>query len=982
MAKGISNRIPAASAQRFPLKKTMLAACVAAAIQPAAQAQEAATPDEGLEEVTVYGVRASLKTAQDLKRNADTHVDAISATDLGALPDVSVLEALQRVPGVAIERFQSANDTDHFTSEGASISLRGLPYTRSEFNGQDSFSADSNRGLSFQDVPNELLSSVEIYKNHTADQIEGGISGTINLNTRKPFDSDGRRVSFQVEGNYGSLEEELTGGFSGLYSDRFDVAGGEIGVLVSYANQDLDFRTDGVEFGLQSLIQDATGVGQDRFVPTSVGIRSLSTNRTREGGSLVLQYQNTEQTFSAVAEYVRSDSSTEWIERAFFSDDASSNGSGFGSDAQFDNTTFVGGTLTGLGGAFGPQLRRQDTNSLVEDFSLSLNYQANDRLFLKAGLQFVDATRDQEDLTVFGALTNTGGARAQVLSAGDVPQIRFLAPQGSNQTDAEFFSDPNNYFYRAAMEHLDDAVGDQSAIHLDAEYDLEMDFFKSIETGVRFAKRDQTVRWANYNWGNVSETWAGGRAGFDGSQGGRGFGVAGAAPSVFDGFHNGNVNALPGNVALFADESVISSYDAFLAAFPNRNNPALADRAGVIPGTVYLPAEVNQTQEDNAAIYARLNFGSDDSNLSGNVGLRYVNVDFTVAGGQVFPTPYSSQLLPFIPAEVAAFANGFSDTQDAESSFSELLPSLNVKYEIDDKQLIRFGLAKAITLPNLGELRYDFNLSSASVQAIRDADGNVTGVTFNGNASQTSGNPFLKPVEAVNVDLSYENYFADDGYFSAGIFYKDLSNFISVQAISELVTNPSNGATQLVDLNQPRNIADASLTGLELSYQQFFDQLPGFWSGFGIQANYTYLNPSDIPQTFLSPQQSRSAAALTSNVTEGLPLAGLSDHTFNLVGIYQNERLEARLAYNWRDDYLLTARNVINQLPAFQAARGQLDGSFSYNINDSLQVVFQATNILEEETRVENQVNNAGDRVFRTSFASDRRLTVQLRGNF
>jgi len=259
MTKGISNKIPASSVQKFPLKKTMLAACVAAAFQPIAQAQETeATQVEGLEEVTVYGVRASLKTAQDLKRSADTHVDAISATDIGALPDVSVVEALQRVPGVSIERFAAADDTDHFTSEGASVSLRGLPYTRSEFNGRDSFSADSNRGLSFQDVP------------------------PINLNTRKPFDSDGRQVSFEVNGNYGSLEEELTAGFSGVYSDRFDVSGG-----------DLDFRTDGVEFGRQTLIEGVAGAGQDRFVPTSAGIRSLSTERTREGGSAVLQFQNT-----------------------------------------------------------------------------------------------------------------------------------------------------------------------------------------------------------------------------------------------------------------------------------------------------------------------------------------------------------------------------------------------------------------------------------------------------------------------------------------------------------------------------------------------------------------------------------------------------------------------------------------------------------------------------------------------------------------
>ncbi len=980
MTKRISMTTTEQLSQQFPFKKTMLALCVGAAMQPTAWAQTeggASVEDEALEEVTVYGVRSSLKTAQDLKRNADTHVDAISASDIGSLPDVSVLEALQRVPGVSIERFQAANDTDHFTSEGASVSLRGLPYTRSEFNGRDAFSADSNRGLSFADVPPELLNSVEIYKNHTADQIEGGISGTINLNTRKPFDSEGQKIAFEVNGNYGSLEEEFTGGFSGLYSNRWEVEGGEIGFLVSYADSELAFRTDGVEFGRQYFSDSAQA-----FVPVNAGIRSLSTDRQRSGGTLVLQYENTDKTFAATAEYVRSDSTIEWVERAFFGDDAGSNGSGFGADAQFAGGTLVGGTLTGLGGGFGPQTRRQDTNSLVEDFALNLSFQVNDRLNVSADFQYVDSTRDQEDLSVFGALANNGNVRAQILSAGDTPQIRFLAPAGSGQSDAEFFSDPSNYFYRAAMEHLDDAEGNSTALKLDAEYDLEMDFFKSVEVGVRYAERDQTDRWANYNWGNVSESWCGGRADFNGSTGCNGYGVSGASAFTFDGFFGGDVNALPGNVALFGSEGVVSSYDAFLAAFPTRNNPALASRGGVVEGTAFLPAEINEVTEENTAAYVRVNFGNDESPFSGNFGLRYVNVDFSVAGGLVFPTPFSPDVAALLPADLVAFANNFSDPSNADSSFSEVLPSLNVRYEIDDEQLIRFGLARAISLPNLGSLRYNYSIGGAGIDTVQDGDGNLISATQTSPFTQTSGNPFLKPVSSINLDLSYEYYFADDGYVSAGIFYKDLSDFISTQSVDQLVTNPSNGIAQTVSINQPINISDASLTGFEFAYQQFFDNLPGIWSGLGMQFNYTYLNPSDVPQQSLSTQQPRTIDNLISTVTEGLPLAGLSENQFNIVGIYQNDKLEARLAYNWRDEYLLTPRNVINALPAFQEARGQLDGSVFYNITDALQIGVQATNILEEETRVENQITNDGLRVFRTAFASDTRYTVMLRGNF
>ncbi|RZM31905.1 MAG: TonB-dependent receptor, partial [Sphingomonas sp.] len=164
-----------------------------------AQADDAVSPDD----IVVTGIRQSLANAQNIKRNSDTVVDAITAQDIGALPDRSVTEALQRVPGVSINRFAGNNDPDHFSVEGSGVNVRGLNFVRSEFNGRDTFSAGiGGQAINFADVPSEMLGSVEVYKNATADLIEGGLAGTVNLNTRKPFDNKGFHIGGGVEANY------------------------------------------------------------------------------------------------------------------------------------------------------------------------------------------------------------------------------------------------------------------------------------------------------------------------------------------------------------------------------------------------------------------------------------------------------------------------------------------------------------------------------------------------------------------------------------------------------------------------------------------------------------------------------------------------------------------------------------------------------------------------------------------------------------
>jgi TonB-dependent receptor len=209
-----------------------------------AQEQDAATPadntattksDEDLTEILVTGIRKALETSQEIKKEADTVIDSITASDIGAFPDKSVAEALQRMSGVTVTRFAASGDTTHFSAEPSGVVIRGLPQVRSEFNGRDSFNANSSRGLSFSDVSPELMAGVDTYKNATADMIEGGIAGTVNLRTHVPFDSEGFVAAFSGELGYGNLAQEAKPSGSMLISNRWDTGLGEFGLMANAA---------------------------------------------------------------------------------------------------------------------------------------------------------------------------------------------------------------------------------------------------------------------------------------------------------------------------------------------------------------------------------------------------------------------------------------------------------------------------------------------------------------------------------------------------------------------------------------------------------------------------------------------------------------------------------------------------------------------------------------------------------------------------
>lgn len=326
------------------------------------EAQGTVAADEPTTEIIVSGIRQSLASAQSIKRDADTVVDAITAQDIGALPDRSVTEALQRVPGVSINRFAGSNDPDHFSVEGSGVAVRGLTFVRSEFNGRTAFAAGvGGQALNFADVPAELLGSVIISKNATAETIEGGLAGTVNLNTRKPFDNNGLKVAFSAEANYGDFRKEWTPTFSGLISNTWDTDKGRFGLLVSGSYSRIKSRADGIQIAnyqtRDGALVDAANAGgtqvcrnplpgttntqllppggaacgvfgaagvdgfadyaDSRVAPVGGQFRTQEFDRERIGFAASAQFESIDGKTLITAEFIRSNSTNKWGEYTF-----------------------------------------------------------------------------------------------------------------------------------------------------------------------------------------------------------------------------------------------------------------------------------------------------------------------------------------------------------------------------------------------------------------------------------------------------------------------------------------------------------------------------------------------------------------------------------------------------------------------------------------------------------------------------------------
>ncbi|HEU4649971.1 MAG TPA: TonB-dependent receptor [Croceibacterium sp.] len=1107
----------------------------AAHAQDDASAANAADAAEDDNAIIVTGIRASLENAQNIKRNADTVVDAITAQDIGALPDRSVTEALQRVPGVSINRFAGTNDPDHFSVEGSGVVIRGLNFVRSEFNGRDAFSAGvGGQALNFADVPTELLGSVEVFKNATADMIEGGLAGTVNLNTRKPFDNKGFHIAFTGEANYGDFAKEWTPTASILASNTWDTDFGTFGLLGSASYSQIKSRADGLQItnfqtrdNTQVQFQNGGGVlvcrnplpsssntttlpangsfcgapstpGADGFAdlagtlyaPLGGQYRTQDFNRKRDGVAVALQWESLDGDSLVTAQFIRSHTTNAWGEHTWeTAPDLSEyntyplgcrqngngplyNGNGttraecrINSAGQFffsgndrgqgnpagtatynnyvydENGLFESGyiTLPGTGwrtagsgngatnwvpsGGMQQSLSRRQVfeRNTNADYGLNFETKLDERLDLEVDGHYTQSEHNVDDVSVFGSTF----ADQELDLTGNLPDVISHKPNTLSATwaaanpalvaatDDQYFRDQRVQFWRAAMDHFEESQGEEYALRADLAYNFDEDsFIRRIKGGVRYADRDQEVRYTTYNWGALSEVWSGTAVSLNT------FGANQTEFFDFDNFFRGKTAAPPGGYYYTGD--LINDYDQAARFFNQINDvwhaPTSAggggataanrwvrakDRPLTVGGTHYLPSEIQQVHQKDTNAYLMMNFGTpegaDGLRIAGNIGVRYVKTDLDSSGATIVPNqatlgitqPYSVRCAP--PAPPAGAPPGFTPQPGgvcrltaaqyanlqtwagttstvvpalANHSYDYFLPSLNVRLEATDDLLFRFAASQVMTRPDSSYVR---NYVTTSI------DGN-------GQLQTNAGNPYLLPATAWQFDLTAEWYFATVGSLTFNVFYKDVKNFFYQQVITTPVTN--NGVTLNVPLRGPANYdGHGKIKGFEVAYQQTFDFLPGLLSGFGVNANYSYIDSSGLPNSFLN---TGSPVNIGSIPPGNLPLEGLSKHNANFTLFYEKGPLSVRAAYNWRSRFLLTAADVIFPYTSiFNEDTGQLDGSIFYSVTPQIKLGIQAVNILNEVTETSQAYTGDPDRLApRSYFMNDRRFSFIVRGNF
>lgn len=1141
----VTYELPTGAALLSSTASRLVLALLAATLPSAAMAQDATepagapnisaetstTPDpnnadeqDTADEIIVTGTRRALQTSQNIKRDADTAVDSITATDIGAFPDKSVAEALQRVPGITVNRFSASDDISHFSAEPSGVIVRGLNQVRTEINGRDSFSANSSRGLGFADISPELMAGVDVYKNITAEMIEGGIAGTINLRTRVPFDAPGELFQATINANYNDKRGQVTPEVSATYSNRWSTGIGDLGLLLNGAFSQVKSRSEGTTYGRMGVFDNVYGPGT-QYIPSSVGYRETDYDRIRRGLAAAAQWRSSSGKLLATGQYNRSEYEEQWRERGIityitdlfaFPADFSFTRTGpfnsriprsapgtpaftFDGDGNFEtgvlnnqqtdfswwggaegpngtgqfgaeiavndqgrsmfSPCYSWGNAEGPPGACGEDSRGPDFNAVTrfndsrrvtQDAALNLKWEASDRLNINLDGQYVHSTVENYDIEV----GQYSYANVALDATGRRPTFSFSAPYNINQS-AGGLSNPNNYRYNHAMDHVEDDKGTEFALRADAEYDLQGDWLSSLRVGARYADRDQDVRFSAYNWANISNSWNmdNGQAAYWNIDR-----TAPAASGPFKGYPVGliDVRSLNGSDYVFFDMFQLENRGANNLSFdslgigqdqwqPICSNGGLAKtgpRTAEIAGTCFRPDELNRVSEATKSAYAMLKFGGPDARIGGltvrgNIGVRYVETKVKVAGSTVFPnafnasgspcvrnvaaagqpaptTPYSigcylfgnADLLRTTPPpagftdialsgspNVVNFNNGGSLTEDVTTTHKNWLPSLNLRVDLSPQWLVRFAVSRALSRPDIGLLR---NYTTFGTQLpsndpndprfVRNAAGQIIGVTASYNAS--GYNPRLKPITATQFDLSLENYFANVGSFAIAGFYKKFSDYI--QYGSELREFVNNGVTNTIEVRGPQNGKGGSIYGAEASFQRFFDFLPGALSGFGIQANATYIKNEGIENSGLKNQSGTEGGGQAQPGTGGTTLSvsgleGLSKYAFNLVGMYEKYGLAVRVAYNWRSKFLVSAVDCCTYLPTYQEAAGYLDASIRYAITPNIELSVQGSNLLDTESRILQQVTSAEEGALLKPaawFRNDRRFVAGARFKF
>ncbi|HWU69783.1 MAG TPA: TonB-dependent receptor [Pseudoxanthomonas sp.] len=867
-------------------RKSLLSVAVATGLVVSmhAQAQDAAAPQQQaqateLDAVTVTGIRGSIEKALDVKRDAKSHVEVVTAEDIGKLPAKNVADTLRELPGVNIS---SSSASEGGFDEADRVSMRGTSpgLTQTLVNGHNIGTGDwfvlsqvqtVGRSVSYSLLPSEIVDQVVVHKGSEAKLVEGGSAGSVDIITRRPLQY---ADNFTATGSLGAVYSDLAGKtdpqVSALFNWKNDA--GTIGVMVQGFSEERHLRRDGQEVvgGYGQIAADSAAALANpqlagTYYPNLLGAVLFEQERKRTGGVLDIEVKagdNLTLNLNAFASELKADNYNRnymlWTSHAL------GNGATF-ANAVVQNGVITSGTLnpdgTAADGAYGvyDMISRPGAKSSSNYIALDADWRASDSLDLKFQL----GTSKGKGSSPTQDVLETGigqGAGASWAMHGIDKAIDWSL--GGNNTPANHLPTAGWIFGGQGI----DVSDKEDWFAADGEYGFTDGVLASLDFGVRYSEHErkndfeiaQGPNWAT-DWQNIANY------------------PTDAAHYPGD-FGNGIGGSVPSGIWYYTPEQLA----AINAEFANRNNPER-----------FYFSDVYGVKEKVSAAYVQANF--EGERWSGNVGLRYVKTDGTIRYNQALPVASG------VPGAITGSAFGDYLPVTVDNSYNKLLPSVNLKLDLDDNVVARIAASKTMTRPDYSALAGSLSLDD---------------LTHTGSG----GNPQLDPLISTNFDVALEWYYAPRALLSASLYSMHLKDYVgfgtTTIAYKDQAASHETGTDVYSDylVSVPVN-TDGKVTGLELNWQQPI----GEW--FGVSANYTRAN---------------------SSTEGGKPLNGTSRNTYNVAGYFENDTFSARVAYSFREAFYAG----VSRTDAFyEDDFGTVSASLNYKATDWLTISLDGLNL-------------------------------------
>ena len=768
-----------------------------------AQTQPApAVQDEAMQQVTVSGIRSSVRNALAVKEASNSMVEVIASEDIGKLPDTTIAESLARLPGLS-----SGMDRGN----ASQIVARGLGprFIGATLNGRELASSEPNRAVRFEQFPSESISGATVYKTQSAELVEGGIATTIDLQTVSPLKYSARQATLKADALHYEIAKDIAGAKStkprlgGVWIDQFNNR--TLGMALAFSYQDQPSEQKNIRhWGFNE--DHSVDINKDGKVDkTPWGFADSVTRGTDKRSSALGKVEwkpssdahITGDVYYAKAQ-IREPGLAHWT-----GDIGNWDGyqTGNYSNADVRNGYVVGATVRDVSLTTNDTLWTQDMDNLAG--GLNGKFKVGDWK-VEADLSSSQAGRDSQwrDLRQFSKSNST---ITWAFTGNEHQSYSY----GFDTGNPALFGVPTLYIDNDG--HLDDKL---NGLHLSASRAIDNSLVSNIKFGARATDREKRYHQTTWNIAPLS-----------------------AIP-------NSAYEAV--NVAGFAPFLALKDFGATTAAAFGAN---AFDPAGRAPTQGDLLAGWKVT-ERSSSLYGQADLNGDmfGQNFRGNAGVRVVHTTQTGSG------------MESVNGAAATAVSG-------GTSYTEILPSLNLIFNLDEKQerQIRFSVARAMSRAPLDEMR-------ASRAIYMD-----TNPTSKQPLTGSAGNPELKPMMANQVDLAYQWYFSKGSLLSAGAFYKKISRYIGITGDATTL----NGRDAII--TRSVNGEGGNIRGAELVYQQLFT------GGFGIASNYAY-----------------TASNIKENIptVNPYPVEGLMKHNAGVTAWYEQGGYEARVSANYHSDFV------------------------------------------------------------------------------